>query len=859
MNVKLGDYIYNDLSSNEYLNKLYSTILIKYSQKILNTDYNKNNNINLDDALHFADILSKSTSKDHSEIHRIWAQEIISLLDTLYPNNSKIKYFAGSIYNNTCNFRGLDIINPNYESYDLLEDAYNIMNRKYLQIQNNNSEKMYFFKEQKIAYNSLNQRGFSYSGPTSLGKSFVIKNYIVNNIINNYKENYCIIVPTKALINELKSDLINMLNSKLEHKNYRVVTNIHSIALKEQHHFIFIFTPERLLYYLIQYNIPIDHLFVDEAHKISENDGRSTFYYKVINLLLDKNNDAKITFTSPNIPNPEVYLKLLPNFKKPMNHILTTSYSPVTQIKFLIDFTVGMFYVYNQYKKEFLKLNNIHNISDLTDIINYFGKDKQNLIYCSSKDSAISNACHYAKNLIYLNDEDLEDLSTDITNNIHYSYFLADLVKKGIAYHIGYLPSSIREKIEKLFELGKIKTIFCTSTLVEGVNLPADNLFITSSYNGISKLSEVDLKNLTGRVGRIKYSTYGNVFFIKNFENFNRDKFEIRMMEEIPQQNLSIHNNLNKKQKEFIVNNLKNGNIEFISLKNQSDNNFQLMRKTAIMLLNEIIFNKMSYIYRQFENYLNVNVINSIKTSFKKYYELIDDDINISLDQSVNLRRAITTTGISYPNSFSFENIYSFMLQLSQIFKWEIYEQKTLGCINKNLKEPRRLRYYSVVLSKWMQGNSIKDIIESSIEYKRKHPENSIEINNTYVRYDGSSEHNNKIIGDTLNTIEHIILFKIANYFLKFSNEYKKIKNNGNSISNDWYEFVEYGSNNALQIYLQQIGFSRETAIYIYKNRYRYIEYDEKPKIKISILDCDSKSILKEIEEIKFNMPEVFV
>ena len=79
---------------------------------------------------------------------------------------------------------------------------------------------MYFFKEQKLAFNSLNQKCFSYSGPTSLGKSFVIKHYIVNQILNNSKNNYCLIVPTKALINEVKSDLINLLKDNLETRNY---------------------------------------------------------------------------------------------------------------------------------------------------------------------------------------------------------------------------------------------------------------------------------------------------------------------------------------------------------------------------------------------------------------------------------------------------------------------------------------------------------------------------------------------------------------------------------------------------------------------------------------------------------------
>ena len=57
--------------------------------------------------------------------------------------------------------------------------------------------------------------------------------------------------------------------------------------------------------------------------------------------------------------------------------------------------------------------------------------------------------------------------------------------------------------------------MFCTSTLLEGVNLPAENLFITSYKKGLSNFSEVDFKKLVGCVGRAKCDLYGNVFIIR--------------------------------------------------------------------------------------------------------------------------------------------------------------------------------------------------------------------------------------------------------------------------------------------------------------------------------------------------------
>lgn len=71
--------------------------------------------------------------------------------------------------------------------------------------------------------------------------------------------------------------------------NYRVVTAASDIALEENHNFIFVLTPERLLYLLISNpSLEVDYLFVDEAHKLSGKNSRGPFYYKVVDMLLQK-------------------------------------------------------------------------------------------------------------------------------------------------------------------------------------------------------------------------------------------------------------------------------------------------------------------------------------------------------------------------------------------------------------------------------------------------------------------------------------------------------------------------------------------------------------------------------------------
>ena len=110
-----------------------------------------------------------------------------------------------------------------------------------------------------------------------------------------------------------------------------------------------------------------------------------------------------------------------------------------------------------------------------------------------------------------------------------------------------------------------------------------------------------------------------------------------------------------------------------------------------------------------------------------------------------------------------------------------------------------------------------------------------------------------------LNAIEDVILFRISNYFLRFSSEYKRF-HNIDVIPNDWYEYVEYGTMNPLTIFLQRNGFSREVSTYI-KQHPEYIttNSDGEFRMRLSLLECPSKSVCKEAAEIKYNIPELFV
>ena len=309
--VNFGSAIFNDIHNDPYLNELYDNILYNYSTRIFGVRSNEQRLVDVEDALRFPDILSKSTDTHNADKHKILAQEIVALLYNLEPEHPAVKFYLGSVLLSTGNFRGMAMVTPDHQCSTMLDRFYTEFSKDIMRIPADPEKQ--FFKSQKLVYDRLDEPYFSYSGPTSMGKSFVMRMFIKKQIMDGTKANFALLVPTKALINEVTSSIINDLKELLAEYNYRLVTSAGALALKREHNFILVLTPERLLYLLISNpNLDIDHLFIDEAHKISTKGSRSAFYYKVVDMLGRRKNRPNMIFASPNIPNPEIYLKLIP-------------------------------------------------------------------------------------------------------------------------------------------------------------------------------------------------------------------------------------------------------------------------------------------------------------------------------------------------------------------------------------------------------------------------------------------------------------------------------------------------------------------------------------------------------------------
>lgn len=226
---------------------MYSELLRAYTRKLFNRSTPVFDDKKQSDLLRFADILSKSTCPNKAGMHKVWSQQIIALLDKLYPNDYKIGFYKYSILTACNNFQGIKHSKFTYSNTSVFDELVEVSDKEYFRVPNSTTD--YFFEDQKSIFDGFSYQYFSYSAPTSLGKSYVMRVFIKENIIKGSTCNFAIIVPTKALINEIRSKILADLGKDLmQARNYKVVTSSNDIMLEQDHNFIFIMTPERFLY-----------------------------------------------------------------------------------------------------------------------------------------------------------------------------------------------------------------------------------------------------------------------------------------------------------------------------------------------------------------------------------------------------------------------------------------------------------------------------------------------------------------------------------------------------------------------------------------------------------------------------------
>lgn len=822
--LKIIDKLTADILDDEYFLLLYNKCSQINSQQTINKSVSHQlTSKELKDSLRFADILSNS----ENSIARNKSYKIVTFLNFCYSDNEIYRTISKAVYSKLGNFpavKYLEDLNLN-TSLIPFDRSIQVEAKKLIQ-QVPDNENQFFTDSQYTLYKNLSSSlKYSFSGPTSMGKSFIIKAFIRKVIKNVPPENLVVLVPTRALINQFTLDLKSELNDILELYRYKIATNsnISDLLTEEIFNYILILTPERLMSYLSQQsNPPIGFLFVDEAHKLAqEKDSRSITTYSAIERTLNKYGaNVKLYFSSPNVSNPEVFLNLFD--KQNVGNFYRTDESPVSQNLYFIDILSNTVELIE--KDDFQKIETYNfqeKFSTVSDVIKYLGENSNNLIYNNSKPKTINGAIEFVKsqpnipNQILSND--IIKAAKQIREYIHKDYFLARLIERGVAYHHGKLPQLIRNIVEDLYKKEEIRNVFCTSTLLEGVNMPTKNLFILNNKNGIGKLEEIDFWNLTGRAGRLNKELFGNIYCIKHEDCIWENKETILVKKPItlkPTILTKIDRNLQKIEKLLLEKNISG-----------TDTEKEILNYVANIICIDSLEIKSSYkspiIEKLIENNKQaiIDIAKNITKDFTIPREILNSNqsINITKQQKIYTKlkeKHAKNLNIKMPNQdINYEKCLKILEGMYDLYEWEKAEKK--------LNKKTSLKYYATIMNQWVNGINLNQIIAQSLSY---HHEKSLTVQvgyNEYVPFIKTNlNHINIVIEKIIDDIEYILRFLFEKYFNHYHQIVISLLGEDNAGEN-WATLLEYGTQNRIVIALQNMGLSRHTAITVY-NKCRY-------------------------------------
>ena len=817
------------------------------------------------DLLRFADLLVKSISDRENNEQKNTALRIVAMLSKMYPNDPSVRLISNEVLTGFNNFlprkkQGYNLI-PTIDY--LWNDALKEYRKKKRQIPGQTN--ISFVGKQDVIFNSLGNELNSFSAPTSMGKTFLIEKYIEFKVKSGSIGNFAITVPSRALITEVKSRIIDDLGTSLSENHYRVISHPEEYWLDYGGNFIFVMTPERLSALISQNpGIRFINLFIDESQKTTETTSRSIFYYEIFDQIKAWNKPPKVTFAAPLVPNPGVFKQLFDTSKEEKGLQITES--PVTQVKIIFDRYAKEALIYDDLNKKATIIDRFKGTPSVSEIVLGMLKtlkgSRCNLVYYGSKKNAISDAVVVGRQLPELHNPKLNELADYISRKIHPEYILVDLVRKGLAFHTGELPINVRIKIEEACRKGLLKLVFCTSTLLEGVNLPADNIFVTTLHNGKGKLSRLDFLNLIGRVGRLGHSIIGNVFLItgeSEKSHSNRDAYLSMLSGKLKKAKLSV-TVIKPKQAAIIKKNLEQGNVRLEDLKDHR--NYNLIRKLSLLYIKELKNNRLGIVREHLSKSINHDEEKKIlQTLQKRYSDTLEDDINFSSDQSEKLREKINQEDIiTYPNIHNGNKLNllgtkNFLLKLSEIFDWEIYESDFIESREDKETQEKIVEDDARLTLLWISGYSLKKICDLAIQM-RDRDKDFLNRGSKYYEEIHNITWDTITINAVMNRLQKL-QFVLGKYFLKVTQELTK---SGSALQNDWYKFLEYGTDSDLRIWLQQNGYSRESSEYIEEHKDKLIvEEFDRWKLSKQIQDVDDIDVINETKEVKVNFPEIFL
>ncbi|MDF7809491.1 DEAD/DEAH box helicase [Pontiellaceae bacterium B12219] len=414
------------------------------------------------------------------------------------------------------------------------------------------------------------------SAPTSAGKSFLILLKGIDMLLQ-HGGSIIYIVPTLSLVSQVALDFHQKLK-EFGLDQYRVATTYSDQDNTENR--IYILTQEKAISAFSQNDRPFTNvrlLVVDEIQNIervaNEGDQRAkTLYDTLIEFRYACEPDLTI-LSGPRIEGlkalgveifeeesaDEEKSKDSPvasftySISKSGKHYYLNQYSDITETPsaIKIDNPDVKGYGKSMYKEDFFEY--------LSGFISNLGRQSRNIIFSPTSDQARKTAVNLAENSdISCEDPVVKSLVEYIRMTVHPDYDLCKTIPKRFAYHHGKMPMHVRSVVERAIRDKLIDNVTCTTTLMQGVNLPAQNVIVRNpdlairSRDGCKpKLTDYEIANLRGRAGRLLKDFIGRTYVLE--ENaFEREEETMELFPEAEKELHSGYGDTYQKHKEKI-------------------------------------------------------------------------------------------------------------------------------------------------------------------------------------------------------------------------------------------------------------------------------------------------------------------
>ncbi|XP_018561947.1 activating signal cointegrator 1 complex subunit 3 isoform X3 [Anoplophora glabripennis] len=228
---------------------------------------------------------------------------------------------------------------------------------------------------------------------------------------------------------------------------------------------------------------------------------------------------------------------------------------------------------------------------------------------------------------------------------------LSFLVPQGFGIHHAGMVRSDRLEVERLFRVGHLKVVVCTTTLAWGVNLPAHAVIIrgTLHYDATKStfvdMDMLDVQQIFGRAGRPQYDTSGHGIIITSMVNMS--KYMGLMTSQVPIESQFLNcipDNLNA---EIVLGTVSNAReaMEWLA------NTFLFVRIKKNPLVYGLTFNEI-WDTKQFNQFLQLQLDTAAKTLESS--QMIRFDTTLGELRPTNFGRIASFYYISYRTMESF-------------------------------------------------------------------------------------------------------------------------------------------------------------------------------------------------------------